>query len=84
MYSRNEQYLEACCNKAGTDELPKPVSRNENLLYRLAEELSKGSDLPTGDTPYQQLVTDGVGNTKWEDRLAYDDSKVVVDAGHGA
>ena len=31
-----------------------------------------------GGTPYQQLVTDGNGNTQWEDRLAYDDSKVVV------
>ena len=31
-----------------------------------------------GGAPYQQLVTDGDGNTKWEDRLAYDDSKVVV------
>lgn len=34
-------------------------------------------------TPFQQLVTDGAGNTKWEDRLAYEDSKLVVDAGHG-
>ena len=34
-----------------------------------------------GDTPYQQLVTDGDGGVKWEDRLAYDDSKVVVYAG---
>lgn len=32
---------------------------------------------------YQQLVTDGDGNTKWEDRLAYDDSRVVVDGGYG-
>ena len=32
---------------------------------------------------YKQLVTDGEGKAKWEDRLAYDDSKVVVDAGHG-
>ena len=72
MYSRNEQYLEACCNKSGTDELPKPVSRNETLLYRLAEELSKGSDLPTGDTPYQQLVTDSDGNAKWEDKPFYE------------
>ena len=31
-----------------------------------------------GGVPYQQLVTDGEGNTKWEDRLAYDDSKVIV------
>lgn len=36
-----------------------------------------------GGTPYQQLVTDGEGNTKWEDRLAYEDSKVVVDGGKG-
>lgn len=28
---------------------------------------------------YQYVVTDGEGNTKWEDRLAYDDSKLVVD-----
>lgn len=27
--------------------------------------------LPTGGAPYQQLVTDGEGNAKWEDRLAY-------------
>ena len=79
MYSRNEQYLEACCNKSGTDELPKPVSRNETLLYRLAEELSKGSDLPTGDTPYQQLVTDGTGTAKWEDRLAYETDPVLTE-----
>ena len=31
-----------------------------------------------GGTPYQQLVTDGNGNTKWEDRLAYEGSRVVV------
>ena len=42
-----------------------------------------GSGLPTGGTPYQQLVTDGEGNTKWEDRLAYDDSRLVVYAAHG-
>ena len=79
MYSRNEQYLEACCNKSGTDELPKPVSRNEALLYRLAEELSKGSDLPSGGTPYQQLVTDSDGNAKWEDRLAYETEPVLTE-----
>ena len=37
-----------------------------------------------GGTPYQQLVTDGSGNTKWEDRLAYDDSKLAIDAGASA
>ena len=33
---------------------------------------------------YQQLVTDGEGNVKWEDRLAYDDSRVVVEFGESA
>lgn len=32
-----------------------------------------------GGEPYKSLVTDGEGGVKWEDRLAYDDSKVVVD-----
>ena len=30
---------------------------------------------------YQYVVTDEDGNVKWEDRLAYDDSRVVVDFG---
>ena len=30
-----------------------------------------GGGLPTGSAPYQQLVTDGTGTAKWEDRLAY-------------
>lgn len=36
-----------------------------------------------GGMPYQQLVTDGDGNTKWGDRLAYDDSRMVVDVRAG-
>ena len=43
--------------------------------------LKPNSTVPSGSTPYQQLVTDGNGNTKWEDCLAYDDSKLVVDDG---
>ena len=31
-----------------------------------------------GGEPYKSLVTDGEGNAKWEDRLAYDDSKLAV------
>ena len=47
--------------------------------------LKPNSTVPsTNGSSYQQLVTDGSGNTKWEDRLAYDDSKLVVDTGHGA
>ena len=46
--------------------------------------LKSNSTLPsTNGTPYQQLVTDGKGGVKWEDRLAYDDSKLVVDSGEG-
>ena len=33
--------------------------------------LKPNSTVPSGSTPYQQLVTDGEGNAKWEDRLAY-------------
>ena len=41
--------------------------------------LKPNSTVPsTNSAPYQQLVTDGEGNVRWEDRLAYDDSKVVV------
>ena len=36
-----------------------------------------------GGEPYKSLVTDGDGKTKWEDRLAYNDSRVVVDLGNG-
>lgn len=32
---------------------------------------SNGELSINGGTPYQQLVTDGSGNAKWEDRLAY-------------
>ena len=32
-----------------------------------------------GGEPYKSLVTDGNGGVKWEDRLAYDNSKLVVD-----
>lgn len=32
-----------------------------------------------GGEPYKSLVTDGSGNAKWEDRLAYDDSRLVID-----
>ena len=41
--------------------------------------LKPNSTVPSGSTPYQQLVTDGNGNTQWEDRLAYDNSLAVVD-----
>ena len=36
-----------------------------------------------GGTPYQQLVTDGEGGVKWEDRLAYESSRLVISANNG-
>ena len=42
--------------------------------------LSPNATVPsTNGTPYQQLVTDGDSNTKWEDRLAYDNKTVLVE-----
>ena len=41
--------------------------------------LKPNSTVPsTNGSAYQQLVTDGFGNTKWEDRLAYDNSKLAI------
>lgn len=34
--------------------------------------LKPNSTVPSGSTPYQQLVTDGEGNTKWEDKPFYE------------
>ena len=46
--------------------------------------LKPNSTVPsTNGAAYQQLVTDGDGNAKWENRLAYDDSKLVIDVGGG-
>ena len=36
-----------------------------------------------GGEPFKSLVTDGEGGVKWEDRLAYDDSRLVVDVEEG-
>lgn len=33
-----------------------------------------------GGEPYKSLVTSGDGSVKWEDRLAYEGSRLVVDA----
>lgn len=37
--------------------------------------LKPNSTVPTGGTPYQQLVTDGTGIAKWGDRLCYINSE---------
>lgn len=38
--------------------------------------LKPNSTVPSGSTPYQQLVTDGTGAARWEDRLAYETEPV--------
>ena len=44
--------------------------------------LKPNSTVPsTNGEPYKSLVTDGEGNVKWEDRLAYEKRRVVVDVG---
>ena len=46
--------------------------------------LKPNSTVPsTNGAANQQLVTDGDGNVKWEDKLAYEGSRVVVDVGEG-
>ena len=39
--------------------------------------LKPNSTVPSGSTSYQQLVTDGTGTAKWEDRLAYEDTYTI-------
>lgn len=42
--------------------------------------LKPNSTVPsTNGAAYQQLVTDGSGNTKWEDGLAYEDRTMILD-----
>ena len=46
--------------------------------------LKPNSTVPsTNGAAHQYLVTDSNSNIKWEDRLAYDDSKPIVDLGSG-
>ena len=79
MSSRVEELLAAAVDGSGTDGLDPPQSRNEKLLfalnnklYNVQSELTGKVDVPADGQAYQQLVTDGDGNTKWEDRLAYE------------
>ena len=52
-----------------------PITRMEMFLKQFGG--GGGGGLPTGGAPYQQLVTDGAGNAKWEDRLAYSAGAVI-------
>ena len=52
-----------------------PITRMEMFLKQFG---GGGGGLPTGGAAYQQLVTDGEGNAKWEDRLAYSDGYSIT------
>lgn len=53
-----------------------PITRMEMFLKQFG---GGGGGLPAGGAPYQQLVTDGEGNAKWENRLAYETEPVVTE-----
>lgn len=51
-----------------------PITRMEKFLKQFG---GGGGGLPSGGAPYQQLVTDGDGNAKWEDRTHYQYEQTV-------
>lgn len=59
-----------------------PITRMEMFLKQFGG--SGGGGLPTGGAAYQQLVTDGEGNAKWEDRLAYSEGFCITWSGNSA
>lgn len=59
--SRAEAYLKACCNCEGTDCLPVPISRNDALLFKLAENISEErTNTVSGNTIY---INNAAGGT---------------------
>lgn len=65
----------------GHDAVTFKQKETEYVWKCIGDDPNYGSALPSGGTPYQQLVTDGEGGVKWEDRLTYDDSKLVISDG---
>ena len=68
--------IEKSSLKSMADTIRTTTGSTENIaVSALSNEVATaiaGGGLPTGGAPYQQLVTDGDGNVKWEERLAYD------------
>lgn len=67
--------------KSMADAVRTTTGSTENIaVSALSNEVAAAiasSGLPSGGAPYQQLVTDGDGNAKWEDRLAYETDPIV-------
>ena len=79
MSSRVEELLAAAIDGSGTDGLDPPQSRNEKLLFALNNKLNNVESVLADGQAYQQLVTDGDGNAKWADRLAYETDPVLTE-----
>ena len=64
-----------------TLKFPGDTEPREIVDAKAREDISKLSErgLPSGGEPYQQLVTDGTGNAKWEDRLAYETDPIIAE-----
>ena len=67
--------IEKSSLKSMADSVRTTTGSTENIAVsalsnEVATAIASGG-LPTGGAPYQQLVTDGEGNAKWEDRTHY-------------
>lgn len=56
----------------GHDAVTFKQKKKEYVWKCIGDDPNYGRHSPSGGTPYQQLVTDGDGVVKWEDRLAYE------------
>lgn len=69
--------------KSMADAVRTTTGSTENIaVSALSNEVANaiaGGGLPSGGAPYQQLVTDGEGNAKWQDRLAYETDPVETE-----
>lgn len=61
-HSRAEAYLKACCEKCGCTGLPEPLSRNDALLYALAEKIAQGGGGEVTDEAIT-IAENGITNT---------------------
>lgn len=70
-------YTAAEVGAVSTEELE---TAKEEIVQDVLDQIPQGGGggLPTGGEPYQQLVTDGDGNAKWEDRLCYEAEGAVL------
>ena len=79
-FTQQDSFDVTLFGKSGTQEVPtNVVSLRLEKSNTLWEQDAPEPQPPSGGTPYQQLVTDGNGKTKWEDRLAYETEPVLTE-----